>query len=128
MSNTGQALRVLVVDDERVIADSLALILRMRGYEALAVYTAETAIRMALDLNPHALLSDVIMPEMNGVALATYFTRHYPHCKVLLMSGNTMTADLLEDARLRGYEFTLLHKPTPPNLIFEFLESCVSVA
>lgn len=115
---------VLVVDDERVIADSLALILRMKGHDSYAVYDAEAAISAAAELNPDALLSDVVMPGMNGIELTTYFAHHFPECKVLLMSGNAATTGLLEDAQRHGHFLEFLSKPLQPEEVLRFLSTC----
>lgn len=121
-------LRVLVVDDERVIADSLALILKSRGHEVRAVYDAEAAIAAAQEFDPQALISDVVMPGMNGIELTTYFAHHFPDCKVLLMSGNAATTGLLEDARRHGHFLKFLSKPLEPEEVFEFLAHCCQEA
>ena len=57
---------VLVADDERVIADTLAMILNQSGFEARAVYSGERALEIALEFKPDMLISDVIMSGMNG--------------------------------------------------------------
>ncbi len=62
--------RVLVADDERVIADTLALILNKSGFEATAVYSGEEAIETAKTLQPDVLISDVIMFGLNGIDAA----------------------------------------------------------
>ena len=62
--------RVLVVDDEQVIADTLAKILDLNGYDASAVYTGTAAVESARTLRPDLIISDVIMPDMNGIEAA----------------------------------------------------------
>jgi CheY-like chemotaxis protein len=113
-------IRVLVVDDERVVADSLALILRGRGFDARAVYSGEDAAEIALGWKPHALVSDVVMGKMDGVALAVYLSQVLPSCKVLLISGNIATEHLLNESKKLGHNFPILAKPFPPESIFEF--------
>ena len=63
--------RVLVVDDERVIADTLAIILNQNGFDASAVYTGTAAVDRARETKPDLIISDVIMPDMNGIELLT---------------------------------------------------------
>lgn len=114
-------IRVLVVDDERIIADSLALILQGRGFDARAVYSGEEAAELALAWNPDAVIADVVMGRMDGIALAIYLAKMLPSCKVLLMSGNIATEQLLSESKKRGYEFPIVAKPFHPDVIFEFL-------
>jgi CheY-like chemotaxis protein len=107
--------RVLVVDDEQVIADTLAKILDLNGYEASAVYTGTAAVESARALQPDLIISDVIMPDMDGIEAAIHIRAFLPGCKILLFSGQAATADLLENARARGHEFEILGKPVHPS-------------
>jgi CheY-like chemotaxis protein len=107
--------KVLVVDDERVIADSLAMILNQSGFEARAVYSGEKALEAAPELKPDMLISDVIMAGLNGIDAAIRIRALLPQIKILLFSGQAATADLLEKARAKGYEFEILAKPVHPH-------------
>jgi len=107
--------KVLVADDERVIADTLAMILNQSGFEARAVYSGEKALEMAPDFQPQMLISDVIMADLNGIDAAIRIREILPTIKILLFSGQAATADLLEKARTNGYEFEILAKPVHPQ-------------
>jgi len=117
MSKDGQSTKpkVLVVDDERVIADTLAIILNQSGFDASAVYTGTDAVETARSAEPDLIISDVIMPDMNGIEAAIRIRQILPDCKILLFSGQAATADLLEKARLEGHEFEILAKPVHPQ-------------
>jgi DNA-binding response OmpR family regulator len=95
--------KVLVVDDERVIADTLAMILNQSGFDARAVYSGEKAVEMASTFTPDMLITDVIMADLNGIDAAT--------------------ADLLEKARAKGYEFEILAKPVHPQDLLSRLQA-----
>ena len=97
--------KVLVVDDERVIADTLAMILNQSGFQARAVYSGENALEMAATYEPDMLIADVIMADLNGIDAAIQIRALLPRIKILLFSGQAATADLLEKARAQGYEF-----------------------
>lgn len=107
--------RVLVVDDEQCIADTLASILRRSDYDALAFYDAPSALAACHSEPPALIISDVVMPGMTGIDLAIQVRQQYPECKVLLFSGMATTADLLEEARSQGYDFEVLAKPVHPK-------------
>jgi DNA-binding response OmpR family regulator len=107
--------KVLVADDERVIADTLSMILNQAGFEARAVYSGEKAVEMAPVYAPDMLISDVIMADLNGIDTAIRIRALLPGIKILLFSGQAATADLLEKARTRGYEFDILAKPVHPQ-------------
>ena len=107
---------VLVVDDERIIADTLSVILSRSGFCALTAYDAAGALELAQGMAPDLLLSDVMMgPGMNGTQLAVQMVKNHPECKVLLFSGHAATSDLLAKARIAGHEFTLMTKPVHPS-------------
>jgi DNA-binding NtrC family response regulator len=114
MSNH-QPRRVFVVDDERVIAETLAKILQMTGFLAEAFTNPLDALRHAQDSAPDLLISDVIMPQLSGVELAMRFREDHPACQILLLSGQAATAELLQSARNLGYNFHLLSKPVHPS-------------
>jgi CheY-like chemotaxis protein len=107
--------RVLVVDDEQVIADTLSIILNKAGFDASPVYTGTAAVESARTMQPDLIISDVIMPDMNGIEAAIQIRAFLPECKILLFSGQAATADLLESARAKGHEFEILAKPVHPQ-------------
>jgi CheY-like chemotaxis protein len=107
--------KVLVVDDERVIADTLAMILNQSGFQARAIYSGEGAVEMVVSFEPDMLISDVIMADLNGIDAAIRIKELLPKIKILLFSGQAATADLLDNARQRGYEFEILAKPVHPQ-------------
>ncbi|HYU48116.1 MAG TPA: response regulator [Terriglobales bacterium] len=107
--------RIFVVDDEKCIADSLAVILRRSGYEANAFYNAQSALEQIESCWPDLVITDVAMPGMNGVDMAVLIRERHPACKVLLFSGQASTLDLLKDVGQRGYDFELLAKPIHPT-------------
>jgi DNA-binding response OmpR family regulator len=116
------AKRVFVVDDERIIADSLATILNNSGYQAYAFYDAESAL-LACELgNPDCIITDVFMPGMSGVDLAVEIKKRFSACRVLLFSGQSATADLLATVRGRGHDFDVLPKPVHPKDLLARLE------
>ncbi len=107
--------RVLVADDEHVIANTLTIILNQSGFEARAVYSGEKAVEMAGTFRPDMVISDVIMAGMTGIEAAIQINALLPNCKILLFSGQAATADLLDTARTQGHEFEILAKPVHPT-------------
>jgi CheY-like chemotaxis protein len=107
--------RIFVVDDEPVIASTLAAILQMNGFSAKFFTCPLDALTAARLKAPDLLISDVAMPGISGIELAIEMKAQYPACKILLFSGQAATVDLLEDARAQGHDFDLLQKPVPPT-------------
>lgn len=110
-----ETFKVFVVDDERVIAFTLAAILTQSGFAATAFTNPKDVLDRAQSESPDLLLSDVMMPEMSGIDLAMELKIRCPECKILLFSGQAATASLLEDARSKGHDFALLSKPIHPT-------------
>lgn len=110
---------ILVVDDERRIADTIALILQSRGYETAVAYEGDSALAHCSRLQPDLLLTDVLMPGMNGIDLAQTVSEKFPECKVLLLSGQAATAELVDRAREQGHDFPLLSKPIHPEILLK---------
>ena len=111
--------RILIVDDEIAIADTLALIFRTQSYDVRVAYSAERAIEVIAECRPDLAIIDVMLPEMNGIDLAIVTKANYPGCHVLLFSGHANTAMLLEEAGRKGHRFEVLPKPVHPNLMLE---------
>jgi DNA-binding response OmpR family regulator len=109
---------IFVVDDEPVIASSLAAILQMNGFTARFFTCPLEALAAARSESPDLVISDVAMPGISGIDLAIQMRAQYPNCMILLFSGQAATMDLLEGARAQGYDFRLLQKPVHPS---EFL-------
>lgn len=114
--------RVLILDDERVIANTLALILNRSGFEARAVYNAQDAIETARHISPDFLISDVVMEGTTGIDAAIQISELVPHCRIILFSGQASTADLLERAEADGHHFELLVKPVHPRTLIQRLK------
>lgn len=109
------AKRIFVVDDEKWIADTLVVILRKFGYEAVAFYDARSALEQIEVCCPELVISDVVMPGMSGVELALIIRKHHPKCRILLLSGQAATVDMLEQVSGLGHNFELLNKPIYPK-------------
>ena len=119
---TAIPLRVLVVDDEPWIADSLVQILRLRGHDARAAYNAQSALDLLPGFVPEVVIADVIMPGMNGVELAHCMEARIPECRIVLFSGQAESSQALASANLVAHDFRLYAKPIHPDLLLQLLE------
>ena len=122
MRRNGKAMIVYVVDDEYPIASALELILLAKGYDSRSFADPLDALEAARSNSPDLLISDVAMPNMNGIELAIQITQICPACKVLLFSGQMATGALYSDAQAKGYGFELLAKPVHLNELFNKIE------
>ena len=108
-------LRVLVVDDERLIAQTVAAILNQNGFEAQAAFSGDEALETARKVRPDIVLSDVLMPRMSGVELGMQVRNELPETRVILFSGQAATTELMRKAHDAGYSFELVPKPIHPD-------------
>jgi CheY-like chemotaxis protein len=121
LSNYARSTRVLIVDDERVIADTLCSILNMNGYHAQAAYSGEQAVEAAKKVNPHILISDIIMGGMSGIEAAIQISASLPSCRVMLFSGHAEAVGMIHDLQAQGHHFELLTKPVHPRHLLDCL-------
>ncbi|HUR36237.1 MAG TPA: response regulator [Terriglobales bacterium] len=119
---------ILVVDDEKRIADTLALILRSNDYIVTTAYDGLQAYKSCRTLAPRLIITDVVMPQMNGVELAMKVRSEFPACLILLFSGQAATADMLREANDRGFQFELLAKPVHPEQLLARVRDLIGAA
>jgi CheY-like chemotaxis protein len=120
--------RILVVDDERMIADTLSVILRGVGYETFTAYNGLLGLDAARELAPNLVLSDVVMPGLDGIEMAIKIRTSQPEVRVLLFSGQASTVDLLRFAEERGFHFEILQKPIHPTEILRKVALALAVS
>jgi|HubBroStandDraft_1064217.scaffolds.fasta_scaffold245191_2 CheY-like chemotaxis protein len=113
--------RILVVDDEKVIADTIVQILNRNGFIAEAAYGGQEAIDKAHRRCPELVLSDVLMPQIDGVEACIAIRKNCPDARIILFSGQSATVEILARARERGHTFELLPKPIHPTQLIKHL-------
>ena len=116
-------LRILVVDDERVIADTIAEILNDSGFEAIPTYSGDAAIKVIQENCPDVVLTDVVMPGVNGLEVAKFVANTCSATKVLLFSGQAAVSQFLLRANESGPSFEVLAKPLHPDELIEKLRA-----
>src|SRR4051794_28315706 len=113
--------RILIVDDERSIADTLAIILTKAGYEASAVYSGDSAIAIAKQSTPALIVSDIQMPGMDGISAALEIRKSLPDCRVILFSGYPESH--MQRARDNG--FSILSNPLSPQALLKHIQTAL---
>jgi DNA-binding NtrC family response regulator len=117
--------RVLVVDDEKSIGDTLAIILKMHGFEAHAVYSGEAAVERVESFAPDILLSDIIMQPMDGIEAAQRVQEVKPECRIVLFSGALIDEPSWLAIQEHGFEY--LGKPLHPENLVTHLKTAGEV-
>jgi CheY-like chemotaxis protein len=107
----GENRTILLVEDDRLVLGAVRAVLEAQGCSILAAGSATEALQVC-EHHPgpiHLLLTDVVMPEMNGRELAEQIRRRLPGIKVLYMTG--YTEDQMLRAGLIAHEVALIRKP-----------------
>jgi CheY-like chemotaxis protein len=115
--------RILVVDDQKLIVDTIAEILADAGFEVAVACDGWAALELAASFEPERILSDILMPGMNGVELAIAVRKMYPSVKILLFSGQAGISEILDGAEERGYKFDVIPKPIHPKKLIERIKA-----
>ena len=118
--------KIMVVDDEETIADTLALIFSSNGYDARSAYSAEQALELIEEWRPALAIIDVVLPGMNGIEFAIFLKASYPDVHFLLFSGQPGTGGLLEDAKRKVPLFAILAKPLHPTFMLATVANMLS--
>lgn len=127
MPNIGLPTRVVIADDERIIADTLAMILNTQGFYAVPAYSGEKAVALARTLKPDVLITDMLMGDLSGVDAALEILEMLPTCRVLFITAQTTMPDT-EIFRIQGRDFEVLQKPFRPEDLLRQLEEIAQTA
>lgn len=117
-----RTMRVMIVDDEPMIADSMAAILQKEGFEALAMYGGQAALEASELFEPDVLMTDVVMPEMDGVATAMMMRRRFPKCRIVMFSGHSGATEKLAHVSGGKTAYLVLSKPMRPDDVITVLK------
>jgi DNA-binding response OmpR family regulator len=119
----GRPLRVLVVDDEKNIADTIRIILSKEGIDAACVYGGRAAVEKASQWRPDVLLVDYVMPELNGLETARKICDGHAACRVLLLSALAAVWDLRQELLRCEHPYGVLIKPIHPTELLRRLRA-----
>ena len=120
-SDRTHKLRVVVIDDESTIAETLVEILNGEGFEALSASDGDGALDLVQKFKPDVVVSDVVMPGASGVEIGIRIREIFPKCRVILFSGQSATVNLLKEAQKRGHEFEIVAKPIRPEALISLI-------
>jgi CheY-like chemotaxis protein len=108
--------RILVADDNRDAADSLAMLLEIRGHDARATYDGGEAVTVAADWVPDAAILDIRMPVLDGWAVAKALRERRPGMVLIALSGQVHPATidrypgLFDAVYIKGRSDDLFHR------------------
>ena len=113
--------RVVIIEDNQLAADTLGLLLGLRGYEVRVAYSGPEGVRLAQEWVPHVVLCDIGLPGLDGHGVATALRQHPATAQVRLIAVTAYgsAADSQRSQEV-GFERHLV-KPVDPSLLLELL-------
>jgi len=123
--------RVLIVDDNKLVADTLTRIFQINGFESEASYSAAEGLIRARSFDPELVLCDVTMPDESGLQLVEKLHYEVPNAKMLMLTAYSSNAARVEAQSMRlGRPLPMLNKPCRPEELLrtaaEILQSRVA--
>ena len=119
---TATAGKILIIDDDIHVAETLELIFLARGYKVKLAHSAEDGVEILAGWEPDLAIVDVMLPRMNGIQFRELLQENYPDCQAILMSGHPATDELLQSAHTNGNSMVqVLNKPLHPTHILELV-------
>lgn len=113
--------RVLIVDDDRTIVRTLVDILEIKGFEAEAAHSGPDALKKVAEFSFDCVVTDVRMPEVNGVELHRAIKERQPDLPVVLMTA--YATDRLVGEGLQDGAIAVLTKPLDLHALLSFLST-----
>ena len=101
----GSPVRVLVVDDEQVLAELLSSALRYEGWEVSTAHTGSAAVRRAKESGPDVIVLDVMLPDIDGMEVLRRVRRHQPTVPVLFLTARDGIEDRVAGFRAGGDDY-----------------------
>lgn len=118
-----KAQKIIVVDDDKDLAESLADILEFNGHTVELAHSSEAAIQAVQQQDFDLVFLDIVMPGMNGVECLQQIHDIKPAAKVFLMTGYSRQD--LQDQGMTFGALDVLHKPIPATKILEILQAAM---
>lgn len=112
--------RVLVVDDDHLVADTLRMVFAANGFESEACYSAAEGLQMAKSFSPELMLCDIMMQGEDGLQLAAQVFHELPRCQMIMLTAYLSRAASAEVEALRKKRpLKVLNKPCAPETLIE---------
>lgn len=126
MLDVAGPVRILVVDDEDAIRDLIVTILSTAGYDVASAPNGRAAVQKLAEAPFHAVVTDLVMPEQEGIETIQLLRREFPGIKVIAVSG-AFDGQCLRVAQLLGAHSTL-QKPFEPKALLETVRQTLTAA
>lgn len=122
-----KAVRVMVVDDEKMLAWTMGRLLTKAGYQVVTLSNPLMVLDELRTSPVDLVISDVVMPEMSGIDLAIELKQRGVAAQIILLSGQANTLQLMVKAQGLGYDFEVFPKPIAPRELLRLVEARVGI-
>ncbi len=123
MSRPGTSARILVIDDEAAIRDSLRMILEYQGYAVMTAATGDEGVALVEREAPDLVFLDIKMPGMDGLEVLQRLTHLTDVTPIVVMSGHGTITTAVEATRLGAFDF--LEKPLETERVLVLVRNAV---
>ncbi len=115
----GDTKKILIVDDEQDIVETLKFMLEAQGYECFCAYDGETGLNMAKEIMPDLMILDVMMPKINGYKISRLlkYDTKYKDIPIIMVTARSQ-----EDDKIIGQETGVNEYITKPFELDEVIE------
>jgi DNA-binding NtrC family response regulator len=104
--------RILLAEDDKGLSRSIDILLTLDGYEVISVYNGEEALNNLCYQRYDLLITDIIMPQLNGIELIQKIRKLHPQIPILVVSGN-LTDEIINELQHQNIK-KILPKPIDP--------------
>jgi len=126
MANNNKA-RVLIIDDEEIVRESLVHYLQDGGYGVLQAESGRVALDMLKETEPDIILCNLVMGQMNGLEVLAEVSRQYPMLPIVIVTDAGIIQNAIESLRLGAWDFIL--KPIGEmEILFHTIDKCLERA
>ena len=125
MSQQGKQQSILIIDDEEAIRDYLNAFLNQAGYRVLEADNGITALQVLMHEQVDIIITDLVMPEKEGIETIKEIKQLYPLCMVIAMSGSVFGSAYLPMARMLGAE-AVIQKPFNKQIMLDAIYSILT--
>ena len=125
MRHSRSPAKILVADDEAVIATTLRTILEQSGFRVAVAFDDSAAVKLAATFEPDVLVTDVQMPKLDGIEAALQVVARLPQCNVVLYTAHNLPPASVASAKAQGHDFPVIQKPIAPGELLDRIRDII---
>ncbi len=118
--------KILIVDDEQDIVESLSFMLQAKGYETICAYDGEEGLKLAKEAAPDLIMLDVMMPKINGYKICRLlkYDAKYKNIPIIMLTARSQESDKTIGEETGADEY--ITKPFEFNDVLEVMQKYIS--